>query len=59
MGSGISKKFRRGLRSMLPVHEQADDAADGVLLDSYGFAEDSGHERPVSSNGLPSSHKMT
>jgi len=25
----------RGLRSVLPAHEQADDAADGVLLDSY------------------------
>ncbi len=25
----------RGLRSVLPAHEQADDAADGALLDSY------------------------
>ncbi len=25
----------RGLRSVLPAHEQADDTADGVLLDSY------------------------
>ncbi len=25
----------RGLRSVLPAHEQADDTADGALLDSY------------------------
>jgi len=31
----VPQMLGRGLRSVLPAHEQADDNADGVLLDSY------------------------
>jgi len=33
--SAMPQMQGRGLRSVLPAHEQADDTADGVLLDSY------------------------
>ncbi|GEM_PF-1736753 len=35
--SAVPKMQARGLRSVRPAHEQADDTADGVLLDSYDF----------------------
>ncbi len=33
--SAVPQMQGRGLRSVLPAHKQADDTADGVLLDSY------------------------
>ncbi len=35
--SAVPQMQERGLLSVLPAHEQADDTADGVLLDSYFY----------------------